>query len=57
MAGSCGSNPLPATKQVNINMMKIVQINACYEYSSTGRTCYEMDKYLKEHGIDYYKFY
>ena len=57
MAGSYGSNPLPATKQVNINMMKIVQINACYEYSSTGRTCYEMDKYLKEHGIDSYKFY
>lgn len=37
--------------------MKIVQINACYEYSSTGRTCYELHTYLAEHGIDSYKFY
>ena len=37
--------------------MKIVQINACYEYSSTGRTCYELHTYLVDHGIDSYKFY
>ncbi len=37
--------------------MKIVQINACYEFSSTGRTCYELHTYLADHGIDSYKFY
>ena len=37
--------------------MKIVQINACYEFSSTGRTCYELHTYLSDHGIDSYKFY
>ena len=37
--------------------MKVVQINACYEYSSTGRTCLELHTYLTEHGIDSYKFY
>lgn len=37
--------------------MKVVQINACYEYSSTGRTCYELHTYLTEHGIDSFKFY
>lgn len=37
--------------------MKIVQINACYEYGSTGRTCYEIHSYLLEHGYDSYKFY
>ena len=37
--------------------MKIVQINACYEYSSTGRTCYELHTYLIEHGIESFKFY
>lgn len=37
--------------------MKIVQINACYEYSSTGRTCYELHMYLANNGIESYKFY
>lgn len=37
--------------------MKVIQINACYEYSSTGRTCYELHSYLTEHGIESYKFY
>lgn len=37
--------------------MKIVQINAVYEYSSTGRTMREMDEYLSEHGYESYKFY
>lgn len=37
--------------------MKVVQINACYEYSSTGRTCYELHEYLTAHGIESYKFY
>ena len=37
--------------------MKVVQINACYEYSSTGRTCYELHSYLTEHGMESYKFY
>lgn len=37
--------------------MKIVQINACYEFSSTGRTSLELHNYLTEHGIESYKFY
>lgn len=37
--------------------MKVVQINACYEYSSTGRTCFELHTYLTEHGVDSFKFY
>lgn len=37
--------------------MKIVQINAVHKLSSTGRTVKEMDEYLKEHGIESYKFY
>lgn len=37
--------------------LKVVQINACYEYSSTGRTCYELHTYLTEHGMESYKFY
>lgn len=37
--------------------MKIVQINAVYEYSSTGRTTREMDLYLQDHGHQSYKFY
>lgn len=37
--------------------MKVVQINACYECSSTDRTCMEMHPYLTEHGIESYKFY
>lgn len=37
--------------------MKVVQINAVYEYSSTGRTCFELHTYLEEHGIESYKFY
>lgn len=36
--------------------MKIVQINAVYEYSSTGRTTMEMHEYLCSHGIDSYVF-
>lgn len=37
--------------------MKVVQINAVYELSSTGRTCKEMHEYFTTHGIDSYKFY
>lgn len=37
--------------------MKVVQINACYEYSSTGRTCFELHTYLTEHGVSSFKFY
>lgn len=37
--------------------MKIVQINAVYKLSSTGRTVMEMDDYLKSHGIESFKFY
>ena len=37
--------------------MKVVQINACYEYSSTGRTSLELHRYFEEHGIESYKFY
>lgn len=37
--------------------MTVVQINACYEYSSTGRTSLELHTYFKEHGIESYKFY
>ena len=36
--------------------MKIVQINAVYEYSSTGRTTMEMHEYLRNHGVDSYVF-
>ena len=36
--------------------MKIVQINAVYEYSSTGRTTKEMHLSLKDRGIDSYVF-
>lgn len=43
--------------KVEYSDMKIVQINACYEYSSTGRTCFELHNYLSEHGIESYKFY
>lgn len=32
--------------------MKVVQINAVYEYSSTGRTTMEMHEYLISLGID-----
>lgn len=37
--------------------MKVVQINACYEYSSTGRTCFELHTHLTEHEIESFKFY
>lgn len=36
--------------------MKVVQINAVYEYSSTGRTTTEMHEYFLEHDIDSYVF-
>lgn len=36
--------------------MKIVQINAVYQYSSTGRTTMEMHKELLRRGIDSYVF-
>lgn len=36
--------------------MKIIQINAVYEYSSTGRTTKEMHLALKDRGIDSYVF-
>jgi glycosyltransferase involved in cell wall biosynthesis len=36
--------------------MKIVQINAVYEYSSTGRTTMEMHDYLKSNGHGSYVF-
>lgn len=36
--------------------MKVVQINAVYEYSSTGRTTTEMHEYLCAKGIDSYVF-
>ena len=36
--------------------MKIVQINAVYEFSSTGRTTREMHEYLNLKGIDSYVF-
>ena len=34
--------------------MKILQINAVYEYSSTGRTTTEMHQYFLDNGIDSY---
>lgn len=37
--------------------MKVVQINAVYELSSTGRTSMELHTYLTKHGIESYKFY
>ena len=36
--------------------MKVVQINAVYEYSSTGRTTTEMHECLLAKGIDSYVF-
>lgn len=36
--------------------MKIVQINAVYEYSSTGRTTMEMHEYLRTNGQEAYVF-
>lgn len=36
--------------------MKIVQINAVYEYSSTGRTTMEMHEYLLAHDMQSYVF-
>ncbi len=36
--------------------MKVVQINAVYEYSSTGRTSTEMHEYLRSKGVDSYVF-
>ena len=36
--------------------MKIVQINAVYQYSSTGRTSKEMHQFLKENGHESYVF-
>ena len=36
--------------------MRIVQINAVYQYSSTGRTTEEMHHYLLEQGHDSYVF-
>lgn len=37
--------------------MKIVQINAVYRLSSTGRNVMEMDDYLKSQGLESFKFY
>lgn len=36
--------------------MKVIQINAVYEYSSTGRTTTEMHEYFLQHGIESYVF-
>jgi len=36
--------------------MKVVQINAVYEYSSTGRTSKEMHQFLKENGQESFVF-
>lgn len=36
--------------------MKVVQINAVYEYSSTGRTTTELHEYLEKNGVDSYVF-
>ena len=36
--------------------MKVIQINAVYEYSSTGRTTKEMHEYLISHGIESFVF-
>lgn len=36
--------------------MKVVQINAVYEYSSTGRTTTELHEYLLKNGVDSYVF-
>lgn len=36
--------------------MKVVQINAVYEYSSTGRTTMEMHEYLRSKGYETYVF-
>lgn len=36
--------------------MKVVQINAVYEYSSTGRTTMEMHEYLCSQGIESHVF-
>lgn len=40
----------------NNKTLKIVQINAVYEYSSTGRTTTEMHEYLRKNGVDSYVF-
>ncbi len=32
--------------------MKILQINMIYKEKSTGRTCYELDQYLRNHGVE-----
>lgn len=32
--------------------MRILQINMIYKEKSTGRTCYELDNYLRERGIE-----
>lgn len=37
--------------------MRVVQINAGYNYSSIGRTVTEMHEFLTAHGIESYKFY
>ena len=36
--------------------MKVVQINAVYEFSSTGRTTREMHVFLQSEGIESYVF-
>ena len=36
--------------------MKVVQVNAVYEYSSTGRTTTEMHDFLRTHGVESYVF-
>lgn len=37
--------------------MRVVQINAGYNYSSIGRTVTEMHEFFSTHGIESYKFY
>lgn len=37
--------------------MKVVQINACYEFSSTGRTSLELHDFMTKQDIESYKFY
>lgn len=37
--------------------MRVVQINAGYNYSSIGRTVTEMHEFFTAHGIESYKFY
>lgn len=39
-----------------MNNMKVVQINAVYEYSSTGRTTKEMHEYFLSVGIESHVF-